>query len=329
MAHRETTQEETESSSPVVVSPVLSRSFSDPEELAEGIPEIDGEFVQVSPGAFHARVSRVELSEVRLHQTCSLPETVSEMAIDDSTLFLSASLQCDGPLLVHGKELEPRKLFIPEGEFVRHARNFRALWIGLNRKQVESTVCALLGVDEIRLPNGFLWGHHELERALVGTMAAQADVMLKKPERLADAPARNAANYALMSRALELLVAVCEGSRPTEAPPVGKARIVRRCNEHFDAFGHERLSLADLAKAAGVSARSVNYAFNDLYGMSPMRYFGLKRLGRARSELRRSNADRGTIKRVALATGCTHLGRFAAEYQALFGELPSVTLDER
>jgi AraC family ethanolamine operon transcriptional activator len=328
MAHRETTQEETKPSSQAAVSPVLSRSFSDPEELAEGIPEIDGEFVQVSRGAFHAQVSRVELSEVRLHQTYSLPETVSEMAIDDSTLFLGTSLQCDGPLLVHGKELEPRKLFIPEGEFVRHARNFRGLWIGLNRKQVESTVCALLGVDEIRLPNGFLCGHHELERSLIGTMAAQADVMLGQPERLADPSARNEANYALMSRALELLLAVCEGTRTTEAPPVRKARIVRCCNEHFDACGHERLSLADLAKAAGVSARSLNYAFNDLYGISPMRYFALKRLGRARSELQRSNAERGVVKRVALTTGYTQLGRFAAEYRALFGELPSITLTE-
>ena len=123
-----------------------------------------------------------------------------------------------------------------------------------------------------------------------------------------------------MSRASELLVAVCEGTLTTEAAPARKARIVRRCKEHFDAFGRERLSLAHLAKAAGVSARSLNYAFND-YGISPMRCFGLKRLGRARTELQRSKPERGAIKRIAFARGYTELGRFAAEYRALFVEL--------
>ena len=329
MGIRETMREEARPSSRVVVSPVLSRSFSDPEELLEGIPEVDGEFVQVSPGAFRAQVSRIELAEVTLHQTYSLPETVSEMAIDDSTLILGTSLQCDGPLLVHGKVLDPRKVFLPGGEFVRQARDFRGLWIGLSRAQVESTACALLGVDEIRPPVGFLAGYERLERRLIATMAAQGDVMVKQPERFADPAARDAAGYALLLRALELLVAVCEGANPTERPPVGKARIVRRANERFDAAGHEHLSLADLAKAAGVSARSLNYAFHDLYGISPMRYFALKRLGRARSALRRSGSARGAVKRVALSTGYTHLGRFASEYRALFGELPSVTLSER
>ena len=62
MGIRETTREEARPSWRVVVSPLLSRSFSDPEELAEVIPEVDGEFVQVSPGAFRAQVSRVALS---------------------------------------------------------------------------------------------------------------------------------------------------------------------------------------------------------------------------------------------------------------------------
>jgi AraC family ethanolamine operon transcriptional activator len=329
MANWETRQAATEPSSPPSVSHVHSRFFSDPEELAEGIPEVDGEFVQVSRGAFEARVTRVELAQVTLQQTYSLPETVSEMAIDDSTLVLGTSLQCDGPLVVYGKVLEPRKLFIPDGEFVRRATNFRGTWIGLNREEIESTVCALLGVDEIRLPGGFLPGHEGLEHSLVAAIADYANATVEHPERFADPSARDTANYALLSRALELLVAVCESARATEPPPADKARIVRRANEFFDAAGPESVSLADLAKAARVSARSLNYAFQDLYDLSPMRYFSLKRLGRARSELRRSSSEPGAVKRVALGVGRTHLGRFASEYRALFGELPSVTLTGR
>ncbi|NND29881.1 MAG: helix-turn-helix transcriptional regulator [Myxococcales bacterium] len=311
-----------------VGSPVVTRSFSDPEELAAGIPEADGEFVQVSPGKFRAQNTRAELGQVKLHHWSTLPDTFGEMAIDRSALTLGMSLHCNGALLVYGKQVEPWKLFIPEGEFVRRGRNFQGVWIGMNREQVEATVCALLGVNEIRLPGGFLPGHDRLERALGSTMAAQVDAMAGRPERYADPAVCDVAEYALMSRALELLVAVCESARAAEDPPSDKARIVRRCNEYFDAVGDVPVSLADLAKAAGASARSLNYAFQNVCGVSPMRYFTLKRLGRARSALRRSDWQRGGVKRVALSTGCTHLGRFASEYRALFGELPSVTLAE-
>jgi AraC family ethanolamine operon transcriptional activator len=122
---------------------------------------------------------------------------------------------------------------------------------------------------------------------------------------------------------------MCETARAQEHLPYGKAQIVRIASEYFDAHADERVSLADLAKVAAASARSLNYAFQDLVGMSPMRYFRMKRLGRARSKLVQASPQRGAVKQAALSAGYTHLGRFSAEYHELFGELPSVTLADR
>lgn len=318
----------TRSASHAAVPPILTRSFSDPAELSESIPEMDGEYIQVSAGEFSGQVIRSQLGEVTLHQTYTSPEVIGEMALPRSALVLGTVIQRDGPLLVYGKPLEPRELFIPEGEFMRHGRGFAGAWIALSRTQVEATVSALLGVDQIRLPGGFVVEHEALARAYTATLAAHVKAMEKTPERFTDPAVRDAAEHALLSRALDFLVAACESERATEHTRFGKAEIVRRASEYFDAFGHERMSLAELARASGASARSLNYAFQDLFGVSPIRYFKLKRLGRARSQLQQMSPKRGAVKRAALSSGFTHLGRFSAEYHELFGELPSMTLRE-
>jgi transcriptional regulator GlxA family with amidase domain len=105
-------------------------------------------------------------------------------------------------------------------------------------------------------------------------------------------------------------------------------QIVRRAEERFEAAGEKPVSLADLCVAAGVSARTLQYAFRDLYGMSPIQYFKVRRLHRARRALKSAIPERSAVKRAALAAGLSDLGRFSVEYRALFGQSPSATLTE-
>jgi AraC-like DNA-binding protein len=61
-------------------------------------------------------------------------------------------------------------------------------------------------------------------------------------------------------------------------------------------------------------------------GMAPKRYLMLRRMHLARGALRRAEADATSVTAVATRCGFWELGRFAVEYQALFGEPPSATL---
>lgn len=63
-------------------------------------------------------------------------------------------------------------------------------------------------------------------------------------------------------------------------------------------------------------------------GESPLAYFHKRWLMRARSALLNLAPERGAVKRAALGAGLTELGRFSVEYQRLFGESPSVTLNK-
>jgi transcriptional regulator GlxA family with amidase domain len=57
-----------------------------------------------------------------------------------------------------------------------------------------------------------------------------------------------------------------------------------------------------------------------------MAYLRSTRLELARAELVKAGRQGGSVATVANALGFGHLGRFARDYEARFGELPSHTL---
>jgi AraC-like DNA-binding protein len=91
----------------------------------------------------------------------------------------------------------------------------------------------------------------------------------------------------------------------------------------------ERLTLAAVASAAGVSVRTLQAAFRSELRMTPTAYIRGRRLDRARGDLAGTGGAPATVTTVATRWGITHLGRFAAEYRSRFGESPSETLRRR
>jgi AraC family ethanolamine operon transcriptional activator len=100
---------------------------------------------------------------------------------------------------------------------------------------------------------------------------------------------------------------------------------VRRVEELLDASGDEVPSIPTLCAVAGVSERTLEYAFREQLGMTPVRFLKIRRLNRVRRGL--LGAEPGaSVTAIALRAGIYDLGRFAGEYRQLFGELPSQTL---
>jgi AraC-like DNA-binding protein len=85
------------------------------------------------------------------------------------------------------------------------------------------------------------------------------------------------------------------------------------------------LSVTDLARAAGVSPRTLHDGFRRHRGASPMRMLRRQRMQQVRKELTEPN-DTTSVTDTALKWGFNHLGRFSAYYVAQFGEKPSETL---
>jgi AraC family ethanolamine operon transcriptional activator len=119
--------------------------------------------------------------------------------------------------------------------------------------------------------------------------------------------------------------------RPTTTAQPGRKTIprkelVRTAMDCIDRRGGEYLAVTDLASAASVSERTLRSVFQEYFGMGPVRYLKLRTLNLARQALQDADPTVTTVTRVATEFGVWELGRFARDYQLLFGELPSQTL---
>jgi transcriptional regulator GlxA family with amidase domain len=99
---------------------------------------------------------------------------------------------------------------------------------------------------------------------------------------------------------------------------------VRRAVEYIESNLMASVTLADIARAAGLSCRVLFRRFRNATGLSPMAYLRNARFARARDALRRAAVD-DRIVDIAALWGFDHMGRFAIEYRHRFGERPSDT----
>jgi AraC-like DNA-binding protein len=85
-------------------------------------------------------------------------------------------------------------------------------------------------------------------------------------------------------------------------------------------------SLVKLCATLGVAERSLRTSCTEHLGMGPMSYLRLRRLKSVRRALCSASCTDSSVAELAKRHGFTQLGRFAASYRQLFGELPSATL---
>jgi AraC-like DNA-binding protein len=117
-------------------------------------------------------------------------------------------------------------------------------------------------------------------------------------------------------------------SSRVEAPkPPSRVRDLglKRALSFIEQNAKKPLAVPDVCRAAGVSWRTLDYAFREEFGVTPKAYLKSIRLNGVRRELRRA-AQPVVISDVANRWGFWHMGQFAADYRKLFGELPSETL---
>ena len=90
----------------------------------------------------------------------------------------------------------------------------------------------------------------------------------------------------------------------------------------------ERLDLTvpKLCKMANVSQRTLEYAFKEEFGLTPLGFLRLRRFHHARYDLMAAFSPQTTIAEIARRNGFFQLGYFARDYRNLFGERPSQTL---
>ena len=110
-------------------------------------------------------------------------------------------------------------------------------------------------------------------------------------------------------------------------PPSFNTRqlVVERARNYLFDHIDETVTVADLCINVRVSRRTLQYSFQDVYGVTPVQYLRAMRLNSVRRELKHVNAPRTTVADIAARWGFFHLSHFATDYAQMFGERPSET----
>lgn len=103
-------------------------------------------------------------------------------------------------------------------------------------------------------------------------------------------------------------------------PPVLAERHLLRARDLADARYAEPLSVADLARRAGVSPAHFSREFRRVFGESPHQYLLTRRLERAAALLRCTD---WSVTRICHEVGLTSVGSFTTSFRRMHGCPPS------
>lgn len=116
----------------------------------------------------------------------------------------------------------------------------------------------------------------------------------------------------------------------TDQTPKEKADwvILKRAQRWIHDHMGEDFTAEELAKASGMSVRSLQSAFKRHYNTTPFGYIQKLRLQQIHHDLLYSD-ETANISEIAARSGFAHMSYFASKYRALYGETPSETRNRR
>jgi AraC-like DNA-binding protein len=235
--------------------------------------------------------------------------TVDGIAVDDAKLLVAGS-GTEARLIVE-PGYESVSLLAAPDEIGRHLRNLR-------RADDLRPPCGvqILSVGRDAARNIFVVG-----RRIAAAATASPQIFNR------DRPESPLAQAEL----LDALFAALDTTAPIEPQGPEKThlthdRIVRLAEDYVVTRLSERVHIADVCCVTDVSERTLEMAFRNITGLSPVAYFIRLRLHRARDALLKAEPGSTRVSEQALKFGFWHFGEFSSAYKRCFGESPSDTL---
>jgi AraC family ethanolamine operon transcriptional activator len=305
---------------------VLRVEAVDADELAERVPEWKLEYVQLHPGAFRGSLIAINLRGLLICRGAFNQPLLMKVAPPPGCITIGRPARPSNALLFHGHEIQAGECMVAgsggSGELVSRGALFPTTlsmradvwesgWLD------ESTLLSMKGI-KLQAP-GPAWISSYLD-----AIEWILDALERYPEAFERVELRNSLADSLLARVNAFSSA---DSRIAQDRDMRASRrlAVDRAQEYISANLTEPMRLSDLCKHSRAQARSLEYGFQEVMGLSPMAYVKTVRLHRVRRLLRSSTVRTRSVSEIALDGGFWHLSQFALDYKHLFGESPSVT----
>ena len=301
----------------------------DPEQLAAALPGRDRSYRQLGAGAFRGSLLQIPLGSVLIQHEKLAPSMRVESAPPPGFLPFGLFLSSFGEGRLCGVRVDPRHIVQAVGDRWNlqcpDEADFAALLF--------EREAFLRGVERLARravdPEWVEWGVRPTEPRAMGRLRGWLRETVARvsarPELLRQPAVRRRIEASALMRLVDVLTPGGE-SEERPARPSQRYAAVRRVEEYLEAHPGDVPTIPELCALAGVSQRTLAYAFREHMRTTPVRFLRVHRLNGARRDLRDAEPGAVTVTDVALRWGFTELGRFAVEYRRLFDEAPSATL---
>jgi AraC family ethanolamine operon transcriptional activator len=275
-------------------------------------------------GQFRARMTQVALKGLRLAAVEEQLARIAFVAVPAGMVLVAFPIDAGLSPVWGGNEIRPREI-ITFGPGQRlHARTVGPSHWGAIQvlEQLLAQYGRAVSGTRFAVPSAARWRPRATAvRELRGLHRAAIRMAEARAAAFTDIKATHGLEQLLLHALIECL---SEGGEEETATGLGHRGILARFEDWL--IAEPFLSMSDLCVALSVSSRLLRECCKEHLGIGPSSYRRLCAMQQVHRALRNGNLDGVRVSEVASRHGFRALGRFATNYCAVYGELPSATL---
>jgi AraC-like DNA-binding protein len=306
--------------------------ISDPTAAGAGIELIDQDVMQLQSMPLRARrvIVRLESAAVVFHSTNLRVRTRTSVR-NGLLAYVVFGPHAKGT--VNGLPVRPDLMLVAEPGsevgFVADA-GWESITCLFPPQDIIAHLTARQRESEFRSPRGveILQANPEKVHRLFAWGKRLVDTAARQPALFNDRKNERVAAHVELLETLLATLGMANDFEPDRSDRTRQAHslIVKMAEDYALSHTDDPLYVSDLCRVAAVSERTLEFAFKQVMGLTPMAYLIRLRLHRVRQALLAGSQGSTTVSAEALNWGFWHFGEFSRAYKECFGELPSDTL---
>ncbi len=297
---------------------------TDVDELSTALPGWQQRYTKLQRGQFSGELTLATGGGLQVYRERTRGILLEEGETGGHRIGLAIPVRASGDVFSFGNKItscsQVMGFFSPRRLHLRTPEDFELLVVSVNTLDLPGFCTPALPKSVSRQPTTCLgqvppWMRQEL----IDLMAVLLDARLDE---------RHVARAGInLLDCLEEALLKFE-SMPVRAKAVACRQTVEqaltRVGEWMQQGADKPLNVARLCAELDIPRRTLQYAFEQALGITPLQYLKSVRLAGSRHHLKQGE---GSVLAAGLLWGFDHPSAFARDYQAMFGEYPSQTLE--
>jgi AraC-like DNA-binding protein len=306
---------------------VRQTEISDFEALRDALQDAPIEIVQLEHGKMSGTMTHMSVGSLGI-STGNFTRSVRARGVQSKRRWM-IGMVLDAPASIQHVNVIPgdHLIIAPDHEIYTHyptANRYVATFI------TPSELFAFLDSQQLGAADAATWQRSssmlETDPAIAAANAMEYRMLLTAIRTLGPTMSAEAADF-YKRNVMELATAPFLNGVHYRGPKLmtTAATLVREIDRFLMNAGSRPIHISELCEKFNVGRRRLHRAFIDVLGIPPITFLRRKRLGDVHTALLMAGPA-ASVRQIAIEHGFVELGRFAAAYRRMFGELPSETL---